>query len=94
MKRTALALLALLVAASCGPRGAIVPPPVPVSGSACVAAEERLKVLGCAEYLELGDFSDGCEAAAADGRDWHAACISQAMSCKEVDSRYRGQGCD
>ncbi len=86
--------LSLLLAVGCThcAAGVLPPEPAPVQAGACEAAGERLAELGCPEATTPGGapFAAACDAAAADGRDWHPGCIAQVTSCDQVETAFRG----
>ena len=61
-------------------------------GTPCEQAESTLVRLGCPQAVTPSRtrFSTACEAARADGRDWHPDCIAKVASCNDVDAAYRG----
>lgn len=84
----------LLLAALALPGCPVVPTP-PDPGPApvgdCRAAGERLRALGCPEARtpEGTPFSEACERAQRDGRDWCPSAISQVSDCSEVEDASR-----
>lgn len=82
-------LLAGILVDGCA-RDALYQPP-PVDGSACPAAEARMRELGCAEYLTTPEglpFGVACSRGAQDGRQWRADCIRLVPDCDHVDAAY------
>lgn len=68
------------------------PPPAPVNGDACEAAEARIVALnGCG--LPTPFTAAACHRAANDGRDWHPRCIAAVADCSQLDDAYRGKRC-
>ena len=71
----------------------------PVESSECAAAGARLEELHCFSKSgaplwrtpEGSPFSEACERAAADGRDWHAALIARIEDCSQLEAAYRGE---
>ena len=92
MTRWALALatlLAGLLVDGCA-RDATYQPP-PVDGSACPAAEARIRELNCTAFLASPDgipFGELCRRAALDGRSWRADCIARIATCDDVGTAY------
>ena len=95
--------LAGAVAFGCAAVVAPVPPPhvEPVDASDCERAGARLEQLGCRTPAGVplwrtpggSPFSEACERAASDGRDWRADCLATIESCAEINDASRGVIC-
>lgn len=91
---TILALLVVGIASGCG-LPAYQPPPV--DGSACPAAEARLRELECRRPNGLPwwqtqggtPFGQACARAAQDGRGWRADCLATIRDCGGIEAAYR-----
>jgi hypothetical protein len=87
-------LLTGLLCEACSQQTLYQPPPV--DGSACPAAEARLRELDCKRpdgwpwYLTRSGqgFAAACEAAARDGRVWRADCLARIGGCSDVGTAY------
>ena len=91
-------LILILVAVGCGappygPQPAPVPKPepAPVEASDCEKAHEKLVELNCElqKTPEGAPFSEACETAADDGRNWRPDCIALVESCDQVEEAFR-----
>lgn len=71
--------------------------PPPVDGSACPAAEARLRELECRrpdgtpwwQTPHGAPFGAACARAAQDGRGWRADCIAKIADCSQLAEAYR-----
>jgi hypothetical protein len=91
---TILALLVVGMASGCG-LPSYQPPPV--DGSACPAAEARLRELECRrpdgspwwQTPKGTPFGAACARAAQDGRGWRADCLIVIRDCGGIEAAYR-----
>lgn len=85
-------LLALSLALAGCVSVAPAPAPAPVPEGSCEAAGAHLAELGCPEAKTPAGapFAAACNAAVADGRNWHPECLARVASCSEVETAFRG----
>ncbi len=96
-------LVVVVVASGCCPPSPVdtaePPQPIPVVDNACERAELRLERLDCRQAdgspwwttPEGAPFSEACEVAMADGRQWHPELIACLVSCDDLIDAYRGK---
>lgn len=92
-----LTILVMLLAGMASGCGLPTYQPPPVDGSACPAAEARLRELECRfsdggpAWLTPGGtpFGEACDRAAKDGRHWRADCIAKIGDCSQLAAAYR-----
>ena len=68
------------------------PAPAPVPEGSCETAGVHLAELGCPEATTPAGthFAEACNAAVADGRNWHPECIARVADCSQVADAFRG----